>query len=280
MWYFIRISTELFKLLLHRFIKFLLSSLFYFVHVNQALSMIFDPARNFLAPLKALNVKPKIGALELLRADFVEVFIDILAAIILIGLIIWFTTRFKLKYLRLNLSFWPVRDGAGVHAVLRKSQDAVQFDLALRDAKILDPRSWNWSVGLSSVFRWMLDDHDLFLLGGSEMLCWRIETAFVKWTTGKALGSVWCTYTRTLGLSLSELLPVSIPKITQNIRVAVTWTRMDKLFDLVVVLVIWLTLELLDLFQGPFDGYFWWAFDVWRRQCAGFVCILNLRLAK
>lgn len=34
-----------------------------------------------------------------------------------------------------------MRDRAGVHAVFRKPEDAIQFDLTLRDAEILDPCS-------------------------------------------------------------------------------------------------------------------------------------------
>lgn len=65
--------------------------------MNQALRMVFDSTRNFLAPLKALDVEPKICFFELLGADLIEVIVDVLSAIIFIILIIWFPTRFELK---------------------------------------------------------------------------------------------------------------------------------------------------------------------------------------
>ena len=96
LWNFVGISTELFKFLLHVFLKFLFCFHFYFVHVNQSLGNIFDSARNFLAPFKALNVEPKVCFLKLLGANFIKVFIDILPTIIFF-FNICFTTGFKLK---------------------------------------------------------------------------------------------------------------------------------------------------------------------------------------
>jgi len=96
LWNFVCISTELFKFLLHVFLKFLFCFHFYFVHVNQSLSNIFDSTRNFLAPLKALNVEPKVSFMKLLGTNFIKVFIDILPTIIFFFRI-YFTTGFKLE---------------------------------------------------------------------------------------------------------------------------------------------------------------------------------------
>ena len=147
-------------------------------------------------------------------------------------------------------------DGAGIQAVLRKPQNAVQFDLALRDAEIFYPCSWNWCVGLSSLVRRMLDNHNLFLsllLGRSKMFCRRIETAFVHRVTGISLSLKWftlvsCAMGMALSSSLGKPLPVPVPQITQNIGVAFTRSRMNKFFNLIITLVICLILELLDLF--------------------------------